>query len=73
MTIMQFMQGKKLKYVKDICRETVKWKQGSFIGFGGDRSQTFTIHEYRMEGDAANGLIVYVSDKYHKENILTVS
>ena len=53
------MQLKKKRMIKSI---TINWKQGSFLGKGGDRSQTYTIFEYETAfGDV---LPVYIQKGY---------
>ncbi|KAJ8280212.1 hypothetical protein GJAV_G00051890 [Gymnothorax javanicus] len=45
---MSFFKGLKLDFVKVEETVTVHWKQGSIMGFGGDRSQTYNRCKYAM-------------------------
>ena len=49
---------------------TVNWKQGSFIGFGGDRSQHYVLCEYTSS--SGNSIPVYVQDGYDIPQKLTI-
>ena len=41
---------------------TVAWKQGSFVGFGGDRSQKYVLCDYTT--GIGNSVPVYIQDGY---------
>lgn len=41
---------------------TVNWKQGSFIGFGGDRSQNYILCDYTTRN--GNSVPVYIQAGY---------
>lgn len=41
---------------------TVSWKQGSFVGFGGDRSQNYVLCDYST--NRGNSVPVYIQGGY---------
>ncbi|XP_053409108.1 uncharacterized protein LOC123560283 [Mercenaria mercenaria] len=47
---------------------TVSWKQGSFIGFGGDRTQVYELYEY--ETPQGSLLLVYIQKDFDTPDIL---
>ena len=48
----------------------VSWKQGSFLGMGGDRSQRYTVYEYQSPNGAP--IPVYIQSGYSAPDRLTV-
>lgn len=55
----------KKKSVDD--KVTVNWKQGSFVGFGGDRSQTYArcMYEGSLGGKTVS-FLVFIQDSFPK-------
>ena len=49
----------------------VSWKQGSFLGFGGDRSQNYVLCEYTTSN--GNSVPVYIQGGYDIPQRLTVN
>ena len=59
---MEMLVGTKLTKETRVGSETIHWKQGSFVGFGGDRSQTYDVFKYKAPN---GGLVpVYVQSGY---------
>ena len=50
---------------------TISWKQGSFLGIGGDRSQTYTFCNYTLSSGAK--IPVYVQQGYSMPSKLTIN
>ena len=48
----------------DLARNDViiHWKQGSFLGIGGNREQTYTVGEYKYRNDYRNIVVYFQKD-----------
>lgn len=68
---MSFLKGETLTYVREVHRLTVSWKQGSFVGFGGDRSETYLVCEYSTAGGGK--VQVYIGKGFQAQRQLKVS
>ena len=66
---MSFLKGKTLTLVSKGENVRVEWKQGSFLGVGGDRSQNYYLCKYSMDG---TDIPVYVQASYTIKSRLTV-
>ena len=51
-----------LKKKEATGKVTLRWKQGSFFGIGGDRSQTYNVFTY--ETTQSGKVFVYIQDGY---------
>lgn len=59
-----------LTFKQDLQRITINWKQGSVLGFGGDRTQHYTLCEYNnSEGES---VLVYIQNGYNIPQSLIV-
>lgn len=68
---MSVLRGQTLELKSKGDNVTVHWKQGSFIGFGGDRSQTYRLCTYSVSG-ASGDVPVYIQSGYSIPDNLTV-
>lgn len=59
---MSFMKGQTLNLKSKVETVTVNWKQDSFLGFGGDKSQNYILCDYTTsEGQS---IPVYIQGGY---------
>ena len=65
------MKGQTLTLKSKLQTVTVKWKQGSVLGFGGDRSQNYVLCDYTTSG--GQSIPVYVQSGYNIPQSLTVN
>ena len=68
---MSFMKGKTLTLKSKGKTVTVNWKQGSVLGFGGDRSQNYVLCDYTTS--RGKSVPVYVQGGYDIPRSLTVN
>ena len=68
---MSFMKGQTLTLKSKGQTVTVNWKQGSVLGFGGDRSQNYVLCDYTTSG--GQSIPVYVQGGYDIPRSLTVN
>ncbi|XP_071127898.1 uncharacterized protein [Mytilus edulis] len=66
----EILDKKKLKKKSYIRRETIKWKQGSFFGIGGDKSQCYQLYNYEMH--SGEMIPVYIQDGYDIPETLNI-
>lgn len=62
--------GMTLTKEKQVQTIDVSWKQGSFLGVGGDKSQRYTVFEYKSPNGAP--IPVYIQSGYSAPDRLTV-
>ncbi|KAG5851412.1 hypothetical protein ANANG_G00093100 [Anguilla anguilla] len=67
---MSMLKGQKLTLVRSEGVKKVEWKQGSFLGFGGDKSQSYNECTYKMKGGCI--LPVYIQSDFSKLNSFKV-
>ncbi|KAG5851413.1 hypothetical protein ANANG_G00093110 [Anguilla anguilla] len=67
---MSMLKGQKLTFVSSDGAKKVEWKQGSFLGFGGDASQYYNECTYKMSGGCL--IPVYIQSNFSKPNSFTV-
>ena len=65
------MKGQTLTLKSKGQTVTVNWKQGSVLGFGGDRSQNYVLCDYTTSG--GQSIPVYVQGGYDIPRSLTVN
>ena len=58
------MKGQTLTLKSKGQTVTVNWKQGSVLGFGGDRSQNYVLCDYTTSG--GESIPVYVQGGYNQ-------
>ena len=51
---------------------TIHWKQGSFLGMGGDRSQTYYVCQYRLVSQYRYFVTIYAQESYGTPDEMTV-
>ena len=66
---MSYLEGQTLTYVSKGEKIKVSWKQGSLLGYGGDKSQYYYLCTYSYEG---HEVPVYVQADYTIKSNLTV-
>ena len=66
---MNFLKGKTLTLNSQGESIRVEWKQGSFLGIGGDRSQSYSLCSYELDG---NTIPVFVQAGWNVPQSLTV-
>ena len=59
-----------LTFKDELRRITINWKQGSVLGFGGDRTQHYTLCEYN--NSEGKSVPVYIQNGYNIPQNLTV-
>lgn len=64
------LDRKKLKKKSYLRRETIKWKQGSILGIGGDKSQCYQLCNYEMHSGEV--VPVYIQDDYDMPDTLNI-
>ena len=64
------MKGKTLIKEKELYVKKIEWKQGSILGFGGDKSQSYTICIYKFHEE---DVPVYIGEGFEKPERLKVS
>ncbi|XP_072017609.1 uncharacterized protein [Amphiura filiformis] len=64
-------RGKKGQFERTVSTKKINWKQGSFLGFGGDRSQTYKEVLYKIEGNDAF-ITVFIQDDWKVPDPLTL-
>lgn len=67
---MSFMKGQTLTFNKKEKKITVNWKQGSFLGFGGDASQNYWLCDYETSG--GQSIPVYIEAGYDMPSKLRI-
>ena len=60
-SIAAFFKGKTATFESVVKTTTIHWKQGSMLGFGGDRSQTYRECYYQLDG---NTVVVFVQSDW---------
>ena len=67
---MACLKGMVLKKKSFVQQIKVHWKQGSFLGYGGDMSQQYNVYEYT----SPNGAIVpvFIQDGWSSPDILKI-
>ena len=68
---MSFIKGQTLTLKSKLQTVTVKWKQGSVLGLGGDRTQNYVLCDYTTSG--GQSIPVYVQSGYDIPQGLTVN
>ena len=63
-------KGMTLTKEKELQTMDVSWKQGSFLGIGGDMSERYTVYEYKSPNGAP--FPVYIQSGYSAPDRLTV-
>lgn len=67
---MSFLTGQDLQYETQRDTITIRWKQGSFMGIGGDRSQNYILCKYTTSDH--RGVPVFIQDSFDRPPILRV-
>ncbi len=62
-------KGKTVEFDSVVETKTIHWKQGSVLGIGGDRSQTYKECHYTLDGQI---LIVFVQSDWELPKPLTM-
>ena len=65
------LMGMTLTKERQVQTIDVSWKQGSFLGLGGNRSQRYTVFEYKSPNGAP--IPVYIQSGYSAPDRLTVN
>ncbi|XP_072044195.1 uncharacterized protein [Amphiura filiformis] len=63
--------GKKVEFDSVVATKTVHWKQGSVLGIGGDRSQTYKECHYKIDGSGI--VVVFVQSDWDIPKPLTLT
>ena len=64
------LYGKTAQFKHTVRTTTVQWKQGSFLGIGGDRSQTYHECHYTIDGQI---LVVFVQSDMDIPKPITIN
>ena len=64
------LKGTQLTKVKHVEDQTIHWKQGSILGVGGDRQQTYSVYEYKSSG--GEKVPVYIQTGWDAAQTLTI-
>ena len=59
-SISTFLKGKKAKLVENRGIKQITWKQGSFLGYGGDQSQQYYECIYSLENSDEGKVPVFI-------------
>ena len=68
---MSFLKGQTLTLESKGRTVTVSWKQGSFLGFGGDSKQDYALCKYNTSG--GEPVAVFIQSGYDIQRKLTVN
>ena len=68
-SIAAFFKGKTATFESVVKTTTIHWKQGSFLGLGGDRSQTYRECHYKLDG---NIVVVFVQSDMDLPKPITI-
>lgn len=70
---MSFLKGQILSLKSKEQTVTINWKQGSFIGFGDDRSQKYILCNYTTSGSESIDIPIFIQANYDTPQSLTVN
>lgn len=70
---MSFLNGQTLSLKSKEQTVILKWKQGSFIGFGDDRSQKYILCNYTTSGGESVDVPVFIQADYDTPQRLTIN
>ena len=72
-TSMSFLKGQTLSLKNKEQTVILNWKQGSFIGFGDERSQNYILCNYTTSGGESVDVPVFIQADYDTPQSLTVN
>jgi len=64
--MINLLKSAELEKLRDEKMVTVNWKQGSFLGFGGDRSQKYQLMMFQIKGTKGEIVVFVQHDFVHR-------
>ena len=69
-SLSSLLRGKSAKLVENRGIKLIVWKQGSFLGIGGDRHQRYHECAYSLEDNDESKLPIFVQDGINPPDVI---